>query len=239
MWIIYVYVIASIVLSISAGARAGVMVGVAFAAGSVLAVAVGGGLRTSLLGPIKQKVWGSVIAALLLALGLWVGTHFAATLFGVYVSGPMWVVIGAVVCFLFVDKKTLRDSSMSAQEAQEIVNAYGAAMEKPAVFPHKLMPHPDSETPIQRQIVDEVNSMIGRQSLRDIRTLPYPKERIKAALLLAIAVTPVGPAREQLKCGFVMLGDWQDANPRRDAPATRASVNNLGTIDFGIIRFAS
>lgn len=111
MWIIFVYVMASVVLSISAGSRVGIMVGVAFAAGSVLAVAVGGGLRASLLGPRKQKVWGSAIAAVVLALALWVGTHFSATFFGVYVSGPLWVVIGAVVCFLFVDKKTLRDST--------------------------------------------------------------------------------------------------------------------------------
>jgi hypothetical protein len=109
MWIIFVYVIASLVLSISAGATGGIMVGIAFAVGSVLAVAVGGGMRASLLGPTKQKVWGSVIAALILVLALWLGTHFSATLFGVYVSGPVWVVIGAVVCFLFVDKKTLQE----------------------------------------------------------------------------------------------------------------------------------
>ena len=108
MWIIFAYVVASIALSISAGARAGIMVGFAFAVGSVLAVCVGGGLRASLLGPTKQKVWGSVIAGLLLALGLWVGTHFSATIFGLYVGGPVWVAIGAVVCFLFVDKKMLR-----------------------------------------------------------------------------------------------------------------------------------
>jgi hypothetical protein len=47
MWIIFVYILLSGVLAISAGARAGIMVGVAFAAGSVLAVAVGGGLRAS------------------------------------------------------------------------------------------------------------------------------------------------------------------------------------------------
>jgi hypothetical protein len=78
--------------------------------GSVLAVMVGGGLRASLLGPTKQKVWGSVIAALLLALGLWVGAHFSATFFGVRVSGPVWVVIDAVVCFLVINKKALRIS---------------------------------------------------------------------------------------------------------------------------------
>jgi hypothetical protein len=106
-WFIFAYVILSLVLSISAGVKAGVMVGVAFGVGSILAVAVGGGLRASFLGPTKQKVWGSLIAAGVLALGLWVGTHFSATLFGVYVGGPVWVLIGAVVVFVCVDRKTL------------------------------------------------------------------------------------------------------------------------------------
>jgi hypothetical protein len=108
MWIIFIYVILSLVLAISAGAHAGLMVGVAFAGGSILGISAGGGLRASLLGPTVQKVWGSVIAAAVLALGLWVGTHFAAQFFGHDVSGPVWVLIGAMVVFVFIDKKTLR-----------------------------------------------------------------------------------------------------------------------------------
>jgi hypothetical protein len=192
VWIIFVYVALSVVLSVSAGLRAGVMVGVAFAAGSVLAVAVGGGLRAGLLGPTKQKVWGSVIAALLLALGLWVGTHFSATFFGVYVSGPVWVIIGAVVCFLFVDQKTLRSEAgppqpMSTQEALQIFDAYGDAMAKPPF----------------------VYTQMGKVP-RDLRALPYPKERIKQALLTLLRLTPPGAAREPLEFGYVSLGDWQD-----------------------------
>jgi hypothetical protein len=108
MWVIFVYVALSIVLAISAGANAGVMVGVAFAAGSLLGISAGGGLRASLLGPPRQKVLGTGIAALVLALGMWVGTHFSAQFFGVYFSGPVWVGIGFVVCAFFIDKKMLR-----------------------------------------------------------------------------------------------------------------------------------
>jgi hypothetical protein len=46
--------------------------------------------------------------------------------------------------------------------------------------------------------------------VRDVSTLPYPKERIKQALLTALKLMPPGAAREQLKSGFVILGDWQD-----------------------------
>ena len=70
-----------------------------------------GGSRARFLGPTKQKVWGSLIAALLLVLGICVGSHFSATFFGVYISGPVWVVFGAAACFLFADRRTLRDST--------------------------------------------------------------------------------------------------------------------------------
>ncbi len=108
IWIIFVYALASGVLSIGAGTSEGILVGIAFAAGSALAVAAGGELRASLLGPTKQKVRGSVIAGVLLALGLLVGTQSSGTLFGVYVSGPVWVLIGTVVCLLFVGKRRRR-----------------------------------------------------------------------------------------------------------------------------------
>jgi hypothetical protein len=77
-------------------------------------------------------------------------------------------------------KREAGPPQMSAQEVQQIVNAYGAAM-------------------------------AGRGGVvRDVGTLPYPKERIKRALVTAIKLTPPGAAREQLKSGFVILGDWQD-----------------------------
>jgi hypothetical protein len=194
MWLIYLYVMASIVLSISAWVRAGFMVGAALAAGSVLAVAVGAGLRASLLGPTKQKVWGSVIAALLFALALWVGTHFSATVFGVYVSGPLWVVIGVVVCFLFVNKKMLREPpQMSTQEALQIFDAYGDAMAKPPF-----------------------NTPTGKGPVRDLRALPYPKERIKQALLTLLTRTPPGAEREPLK----NLDTRRSATGRTPARAT-------------------
>ena len=108
MWIIFVYVMLSLILSISAAMRSGLWIGVAFAVGSVLAVAAGGGFRASLLGPNKQKLIGGLITVGILAVAAWVGTHFSAQLFGVFVSGPLWVGIGFIVCFLFVDKKMLQ-----------------------------------------------------------------------------------------------------------------------------------
>jgi hypothetical protein len=187
--ILYAYVMASIVLSIiSAWTKAGVMFGVTFAVGSALAVAAGGGLRASLLGPTKQKVCGSMIAVLLLVLGLWVGTRFSAKIFGVYVSGPVWVAIGAVVCFLFVDKNMLQEPPQApSQEVQQILKAFGEAMNAFGEAAHE-----------------------SGAVIRDVDTLPYPKERIRQALLATLKHTPPGAARETLKFGFESLGHWQD-----------------------------
>jgi hypothetical protein len=62
-----------------------------------------------------------------------------------------------------------RSQPMSAQEAQQIVNAYGAAVAGTGDLP------------------------------RDAGSLPYPKERIKQALLTAIKLTPAGASSRLLK----------------------------------------
>jgi hypothetical protein len=86
------------------------LVGTFVVAASLLALCAGVGLRASLLGPRAQKVWGSAIAAAILLLALWVATHFSAGLFGIYVSGPIWIGVGVLVCFLFVSKKLLKNN---------------------------------------------------------------------------------------------------------------------------------
>ena len=52
-------------------------------------------------------------------------------------------------------------------------------------------------------------------------------ESIKQALLTAIMLTPAGPAREQLWCAFVMLGDWQDTRASDPAAAMLAEGKAL------------
>ncbi len=54
-------------------------------------------------------------------------------------------------------------------------------------------------------------AMISHKSIpSDVSELPYPKHLIKAALIAAISVTKDPKMREQLKSGFVTLGDWQE-----------------------------
>jgi hypothetical protein len=69
---------------------------------------------------------------------------------------------------------------LSNQEAQVIVNAYGKALSS------------------------------KKSGVADASELPYPKTRIKAALLAAIRAIPDASMRDQLKAGYVSLADWQD-----------------------------
>jgi hypothetical protein len=92
---------------------------------------------------------------------------------------------------------TRQPSPLSHDDVRRIVSAYGDAMGSPGGV------------------------------LRDVSQLPYPKARIKQALIAAIRLTPQGAAREQLKSGLVMLGDWQDRGQADPAAAMMAEGNAL------------
>jgi hypothetical protein len=48
------------------------------------------------------------------------------------------------------------------------------------------------------------------RTVADSSELPYPKNRIKAALVAAIKLSPDPKQREQLKAAYVGLAGWQD-----------------------------
>ena len=93
--------------------------------------------------------------------------------------------------------RTAATPTMSHDEIQKIVNAYGDTMGAP-----------------------------GRV-LRDPSKLPYPKARIKQALIAAIRLTPAGADRKQLKSGYVMLGDYQETCKTDRTAAMLADGNVL------------
>lgn len=74
---------------------------------------------------------------------------------------------------------------------------------------HTLYPGPIPNDPAGQQVIDDLNAVLSKGSLRDVRALPYPKPAIKQALLIGIALT-TGSDREHLRTGYVLLGDWQD-----------------------------
>jgi hypothetical protein len=104
-WPIFVYVVMSVAIAVSAGIHAGFWVALHAAGGTILALSAGGGLRASLRGDRTQKIAGGIIALAFMGLAVWVSTGFSATLFGVHIIGPIWAGIGFVICLVFADKK--------------------------------------------------------------------------------------------------------------------------------------
>ena len=106
IWPIYIYLILSVTLAISAGINAGISAGLAAVGTSVLCLVAGSGLKAALwYGDKLQKIYGPFVAAAILGLAIWIGTGFSVQIFGQNLTGPEWGIIGAVVCFIFTNRK--------------------------------------------------------------------------------------------------------------------------------------
>ena len=104
-WIVYIYIVASLAIAVSAGINAGWGPGLSAFGASALALVAGGGLKASLHGDRTQKIGGLVIALVVAALAVWVGGGFTATLWGLHITGATWALIGGVVCFVFTTRE--------------------------------------------------------------------------------------------------------------------------------------
>jgi hypothetical protein len=105
-WPIYVYVIASLTIAGSAALNAGLGPAAYAITTSFLFLMAGGGWKASLLwGDKAQKIGGSVVAVLIVALAQWLSSGFSVDLFGHALSGAAWGWIGFVICFVFATRK--------------------------------------------------------------------------------------------------------------------------------------
>ena len=105
-WVITVYLIFSAIVAISAAINAGLLVGVYTFAASSLGVTAGGGLKFGLLwGDKQQRIGVPVVAILLIALVLWLGSGFSVTMFGRIIGGEIWGIIGVVIGLVCVSKR--------------------------------------------------------------------------------------------------------------------------------------
>jgi hypothetical protein len=85
-----------------------------------------------------------------------------------------------IISHLFTRQSHASPQKMSLAEAQKIVNTYGKAQ------------------------------LALRSVVSDVSQLPYPKARIKEALIIAIAGTRDATIRGNLKAAYVSLADWQE-----------------------------
>ena len=103
-WPILVYAMASMGMAIGSAVNAGLHAALDLFGGSLLALAAGGGLRASLRGDRIQKIGGSLVALALMGLALWVSIGFSLGVFGLTLSGPVWVAMGFLICLVFANR---------------------------------------------------------------------------------------------------------------------------------------
>ena len=103
-WIIYLYVLFSLVIAFTAFS-AGWQASLSALGATLLSLVAGVGLRGSLYGTKGQKLAGVGLAVVLIGFAHWVGRGFSAQVFGYYFTGTEWAWLGFVICFLFTPKQ--------------------------------------------------------------------------------------------------------------------------------------
>ena len=84
---------------------------------------------------------------------------------------------------LFGGGSNFTPATMSGQEAEKIIQAYGAVLQTQAPTPG---------------------------CVADASKLPFPKATIKTALIVGLKATTDQQTKEMLKVGYFQLADWQE-----------------------------
>jgi len=84
---------------------------------------------------------------------------------------------------LFSSGSNITPATMSGKEAEKIIQSYGAVLQ--------------TEAPQPGCVADTIK-------------LPFPKEKIKAALIFGLKGTDDQQTKEMLKVGYIQLAEWQE-----------------------------
>ena len=105
VWLLSLYVIMSVVISLSAAFHAGMAAGLYAVLTITLALIAGGGLKATVFwGNTVQKIGGPVVAALLVILAYWLSGGFSVGLFSYRFTGAEWGAMGFVIAFLWANQ---------------------------------------------------------------------------------------------------------------------------------------
>jgi hypothetical protein len=106
-WIIYIYVMMSIVIAVTAYSAAGWQAGLSAFGTAVLVFWAGVGLRASFFPGTNKvhKLQGVILAIIFVALAHWIGKGFTVHFFRLDFTGTEWGWIGFVLCFLCGTKR--------------------------------------------------------------------------------------------------------------------------------------
>ena len=106
-WIVYIYVVASVVIAVTAFNAAGWQAGLSAFGTTALASWAGIGLKGSFFPGTrkKHKLQGIIFAIIFLTFAHWIGKGFSVHLIGWDFTGTEWGCIGFVICFLCTTKR--------------------------------------------------------------------------------------------------------------------------------------
>lgn len=181
-WPIYVYLIASVAIAVSAAAKVGWASSLCAVVVCFLCLIAGGGLKASLWwGDKAQKIGGSFVAALVMALAQWLAGGFSVWLFGRHLDGNLWGWIGFGIGLVFTNRKLAaprRAPTKPVDSSAELLGKLGELMER---YPTALL---------------------------DTSRLPAPKQKMKAVIKEVWHRKPA--LRGQLTHAYIHLSQFQD-----------------------------
>ena len=106
VWLLTLYLIMSVVISLSAAFHIGIAAGLYAVLTIALALIAGTGLKATLFwGHTVHRIGGPVVAALLVILAYWLSGGFSAGLFSYRFTGAEWGAIWFVMAFLWANQR--------------------------------------------------------------------------------------------------------------------------------------
>lgn len=176
------YALVSLVIVVSAAVNAGIGPAAYAITTSSLFLTAGGGLKASLWwGDKAQKVGGSVVALLIVALAQSLSNGFSVNLFGYALSGAAWGWIGFIVCFIFATRK-LAGTSVPAATASVSLAA----------------------------LLDALGELMERHPTALMGTIRLPRSKVLMKDVIKVVARETPNLRRQLMHAYLYLSHFQD-----------------------------
>jgi tetratricopeptide (TPR) repeat protein len=194
-WPVYLYLIASTVLTLSALFRGEMHAALCLCGTSFISLIAAGGLKFGILrGDKAQRVGVPIIALVLFAFAYWLSNGFSVQLFGYNLSGLTWGAIGALIGIAFIDQRPANHRGQASLHSGEV--------------PQQPLKASDEK------IVSDLAELMAKGDIRpdafyDVSVLPHPKDDILLAIEGEIIREPSHARVELLAAGAAFLPSFQ------------------------------